>query len=295
MSKSSSKPTRVVRSLHNKENPYFMMVRETAQDRNLSWEARGMLAYLLSRPDSWVLKPSDLQQKCGRDKVYKILKELETAGYLERVQQINSAGKFVEFEYHYYEQPHTEIQETEGGEANKPPVPKEQGAKPRPDLPDTEKPHSIEYRGIENTDILSSGEKPPPDKSQMLIQETLIGLAGQSIVTEAPRIEPPKKEQSLFDWVALEIHGLTKINGHGAMVGKTLKSLKADTGTETPEQEQILLRDLVEMRKWWTQTKFDKAGNPIGQARHLEPLRNALNEYRASQRYKDLREQERYA
>ena len=74
--------TTIIRVAHGKDNPYVMIRRDSLQDKNLSWEARGMLSYLLSQADDWQVKPKDLQQHCGRDKVYSILKELLNARYV---------------------------------------------------------------------------------------------------------------------------------------------------------------------------------------------------------------------
>lgn len=103
-----SDPINIIRVEHSKENPYFMMNRDTAQDKSLSWEARGVLAYLLSKPDDWQVMVVDLQQNCGRDKVRHILDELKEACYLRIVPARNQAGKFSKAEYQVYEQPYTE-------------------------------------------------------------------------------------------------------------------------------------------------------------------------------------------
>lgn len=60
------------------------MARATAQDETLSFAARGMLAYLLSKPSDWQVQIDDLQQECGRDKVYGLIKELMQSRYVER-------------------------------------------------------------------------------------------------------------------------------------------------------------------------------------------------------------------
>src|SRR5690606_15840152 len=101
--------TTIIRTPHSSERPYFVMSRETAQDRNLTFEARGMLAYLLSKPDDWQVQIKDLQQHIGRDKVKAILKELEAAGYLtvERDRH-NERGRFARNIYRVHETPLTE-------------------------------------------------------------------------------------------------------------------------------------------------------------------------------------------
>lgn len=55
-----------------------------------------MLAFLLSKPDNWRTNVSHLrtQGPAGRDKVQKILRELETAGYVRRAVNRNEDGTF---------------------------------------------------------------------------------------------------------------------------------------------------------------------------------------------------------
>lgn len=103
----------IIRSPHDRENPYVMIRRAVPQDERLSWEARGIIAYLLSKPENWIIQANDLRQNCGRDKVYSILKELTENGYLERVQYIDEkSGQFDSFEYHLHETPLTPLPDT---------------------------------------------------------------------------------------------------------------------------------------------------------------------------------------
>lgn len=89
-----SKEITIVRAEHSSANPYFMMARETAQDERLSFEARGMLAYLLSKADGWKILVSDLCQQCGRTRVYRILNELKAAKYIEYERKSGGRGKW---------------------------------------------------------------------------------------------------------------------------------------------------------------------------------------------------------
>ncbi len=105
----STKETRItiIRTPHDDQRPYFSMSRYTAQDRSLSWEARGVLAYLLSKPSDWKIIIADLKQNCGRDKVRKILDELKASHYLVISQAHDEKGHFTA-EYQLYETPFTE-------------------------------------------------------------------------------------------------------------------------------------------------------------------------------------------
>ena len=96
----------------HKKSSYAVISNEPLNDSGLSWEARGLLAYLLSKPDGWQVSIHDLlKQKndagrygSGRDKVYRMLNELKTKGYLYRV-RINGAGGKFEVVNTIYESP----------------------------------------------------------------------------------------------------------------------------------------------------------------------------------------------
>lgn len=66
------------------------------EDERLSFKARGVLAYVLTKPDHWQVNERHLAT-VGPDGVTLVraaLKELETYGYLQRVRQRGDNGKF---------------------------------------------------------------------------------------------------------------------------------------------------------------------------------------------------------
>lgn len=75
---------------------FVVLFRSAAQDSRLSLEARGLLTLMVSLPEDWEYTVSGLAVKagCGREKVRRILKELQTVGYLIREQSHDSGGKF---------------------------------------------------------------------------------------------------------------------------------------------------------------------------------------------------------
>lgn len=100
------------RAKHGKETPYFSMSRATAQNKSLSYEARGMLCYLLSKPDDWEVHINDLilkegdNTKTGKSKVYSILSELADAGYIVKPKRYtDDKGRIQWTPYEVYEQP----------------------------------------------------------------------------------------------------------------------------------------------------------------------------------------------
>ncbi|MDW6005488.1 conserved phage C-terminal domain-containing protein [Vibrio mangrovi] len=79
------------------------------QEGHLSFQAMGMLTYLLSKPDHWQVSPAQLAnvtqgaaKKTGRDGVYAILKELRQVGYVTT--QKRASG---EIEYIVFDEPKT--------------------------------------------------------------------------------------------------------------------------------------------------------------------------------------------
>lgn len=66
-----------------RENSYAQIDKRCLNDDRLSWRARGILAYLLSKPDDWEVVVKDLVQggKEGREAVQAALIELKNFGY----------------------------------------------------------------------------------------------------------------------------------------------------------------------------------------------------------------------
>lgn len=74
----------------------FVVIDQRAiEDTRLSWAARGLLGYLLSRPDDWKVLINDLRKRgdLGRDGVYRLLKELRVAGYVRFVRARDKQGR----------------------------------------------------------------------------------------------------------------------------------------------------------------------------------------------------------
>lgn len=142
----------IIRGIHDKDNPYYVASRKTAQDDHLSYEALGLLTYLLSKPDNWRVQIDDLiRPGCGRDKVYRIIAELKQTGYLTRVKKQNAKGQWTWEPYKLYEAP----QLAAGSESS--PFPEN----PYTVEPDTEKPEistqSTDKQSIEETESAPSG------------------------------------------------------------------------------------------------------------------------------------------
>lgn len=75
---------------------FVVLFREAAQDARLTLEARGLFALMVSLPENWEYTVSGLASKagCGKDKIRRLLRELQEVGYLIREQGHDSDGKF---------------------------------------------------------------------------------------------------------------------------------------------------------------------------------------------------------
>lgn len=94
----------IIRTSHDKNRPYVILNKQALEDPDLSWEAKGLWAYLMSRPDDWTVSVEHLckiykMRGGGRDSIYKILNELIKHGYCTRVQEQGVNGKFEKYEY----------------------------------------------------------------------------------------------------------------------------------------------------------------------------------------------------
>ncbi len=92
------------------EADFYVLSKGISEDVRLSWAARGLLVFLLGKPDHWRVSVAHLVgetaectgKSSGRDGVYAILTELVTVGYIARSQS-RQAGRLGEAEYVVHE------------------------------------------------------------------------------------------------------------------------------------------------------------------------------------------------
>ena len=67
----------------HRRSPYVVIDRRPLEDAQLSWAARGLLGYLLAKPDDWQVRVSDLCRRgdLGRDGIHRVLQQLQDFGY----------------------------------------------------------------------------------------------------------------------------------------------------------------------------------------------------------------------
>ena len=94
-----------------RESNYSIISNEPIEDARLSWEALGLLTFLLSKPDWWEVSIEYLiKYRKEHAKAYKVrraMAELEEHGYAVKMQK-NENGKFEKVQWYIYDTPHDE-------------------------------------------------------------------------------------------------------------------------------------------------------------------------------------------
>ena len=98
----------------HKQRSFAVIDHEPIADNRLSWETLGLLTFLLSKPDNWTINADNLvgmERGAGRDKIYRMLKEMEDAGYLVRRREHKADGTF-QWVRELYESPQIAVSAT---------------------------------------------------------------------------------------------------------------------------------------------------------------------------------------
>lgn len=87
-------------------NNFTSITNQTIQDKDLTWEATGLLTYLLSLPEDWDINVVDLanRKKTSKYEVRKIIKELISKGYMVTKTERDVRGYIRKVDYTVTEQ-----------------------------------------------------------------------------------------------------------------------------------------------------------------------------------------------
>jgi hypothetical protein len=115
------KKTSIFRVIHNHDNPYVQLNKESLWDKDLSLKSVGLLARCLSFPNDWKFSMQHLISICkeGKTAVYNALRELLQCKYMVKIQhcELDERGKFIPgtggVEYLIFERPVTEEEKWE--------------------------------------------------------------------------------------------------------------------------------------------------------------------------------------
>ena len=149
---------------------YTVMSNHHLKNPQLSLKAKGLLSMMLSFPDEWNYSERGLASICkeGVDAIHSAIKELETAGYMERHQLRGKGGRIMDTEYIIYEKPHgpgMAPPDTENPDMVPPDVAPPDAVEPEPENPgelNTQK----QITQKTNTQVFSTQSFTPPAPSQ---------------------------------------------------------------------------------------------------------------------------------
>ena len=96
----------LVKVIHDKNNPYTIVNRTIADDDRISYKAVGIWFYAFSRKEDWKFYLCDLVSRHtdGEHSVKAGIKELETNGYLHKVQRRSKCNKVADgWDWYFFE------------------------------------------------------------------------------------------------------------------------------------------------------------------------------------------------
>ncbi|MEB4589996.1 hypothetical protein VSS37_03300 [Candidatus Thiothrix sp. Deng01] len=133
-----------------RQHGYTVIDNQVFRDNSLSWQAMGLLCYVLSKPDNWRIHAKQLMnvtkgtaKHTKRDGVYAILTELKDAGFVSMRHTGNDG-----YEWSVHDTPEEkQMPDTD---------------KPDTDKPDTDKPDTDKPDGIINTERQTSTDLKQP-------------------------------------------------------------------------------------------------------------------------------------
>lgn len=145
----SDQPRTIFRRAKDRENPYAMIDRQALENPATSWKAKGLLAYLLSRPDDWQVILADLVKRStdGEHATRSAVNELIEQGHLVRDAERDASGKIVRWVIQVHE------------------IPQPHGENPHVDFPHVDNPH-VENRVLLNTDYTETKDTKGEDRAQ---------------------------------------------------------------------------------------------------------------------------------
>ena len=186
------------------EREYVCISNQLAQDSRTSLELKGLLLYVLSKPDNWKIRIDDIrkQHNLGRDKVYKLINEAITHGYIRREILRSPDGRVLATNYYIYEKPLPTNQEPVAPDTVTPDTdiqevvktPKRRNTKrsaPLPDRPDTENQDNYKVQSLQSTDKESTDSVTPS-------ADTPLGITSKTKKTEAKQPTPHQELMTAY-------------------------------------------------------------------------------------------------
>lgn len=190
----------IIRTFHNREKPYVVLNKATLWDNDLSLDTIALWARIISRPDGWQIYTSELCKSCrtGRDKMYRMIKELIDFGYAARWQSAGSDGRYGQVNYAFFEEKKTKEQIKEMFTITG-------FQEPLPENPDTAKPDPA------NGTLLSTDLKKVSKEKNKSAASADASALSSLLLNSIKDLNPEFKEPDLNSWSS-EIDKMIRID-----------------------------------------------------------------------------------
>lgn len=188
------------------KSKFTVIDNDLAQNENISFECVGMLTYLLSKPDNWECRVTDIERrgKFKKEKRRRIMIEAEKAGYLTFKRERKTDGKFTSC-YTVHELPVEEVERTRSWTLNLKEEDEEEttGGKPADGLAGGRKTGDIQSTDLQSTELQKTEEKevnfPAPSggnlRSKIPDAQARVSLVATPALRLRPK--PPAERPSL--------------------------------------------------------------------------------------------------
>ena len=180
----------------DKTKDYTVMANHHLRNKDLSLKAKGLLSLMLSLPDDWDYTTKGLAMICkdGVDCICSTVRELESAGYIQRRRIRDGHGRLTVIEYTILEQP-----------AKPDPSPKRENPvleNPVLEKPELEKPEQVEPEQEKPVALLNT-KKSKTQKSNTLRSNTQSVLPSKAAVgqTDGRELRAELREQIEYDYI----------------------------------------------------------------------------------------------
>ena len=201
--------------IRRKHNANFTVVPNgPINDEALTFEALGLLAYLLSRPDNWQVHLNQLRTRgeLGRDRAQKLMRLLIDAGYVVRRQaRADDSKQFRDYEYVVYDCPQLQKDEIE----------------PEPENPVTAPPEA--KSGVA---FVPQPEKPEPGNQVALLRtDSNKSPSERNSAPNGAGGKPPSASAKVWK-EGLDLLETLPSKPNRSIIGKWLKRTPSDEGKE---------------------------------------------------------------
>lgn len=243
-----------------------------AESNPMSWEATGLLIYLLSKPDNWQVSIAALTNigKCGKNKIESILKELKQLGYV--VGKRRSSGKYNYYVYDTPQTPQSNPKPENQVEAQNP-------KKPKPENPVQAFPEQ-DFQSLINTDIKINTENNNNNSETISLNnhtvnahELLLSLNFEEITpTPSKALSGEPKERQKEEVVLLPLSGLNERQA------KEASKKLAQLSQEQREIAIMMFNQTAELGRIRKPMALVNQLVNLGLNNELEPPLNAFNQ-----------------